>query len=81
MNLFYQFVTKDSGRDDNVDRKERLNSDISDYDKAIGIYQEVLDYATKHNNPGDIEFYGHMIDFMRSKKDEADAELQQLKSA
>lgn len=81
MNLFFQFITKDTGRDIHMDRKERLNSDISDYDKAIGIYQEVLDYATKHNNPGDIEFYGHMIDFMRSKKDEAEAELQQLKSA
>jgi hypothetical protein len=64
-----------------MDRKERLISDISDYDKAIGIYKEVLDYATQHNNLGEIEFYGHMIEFMRSKKDEAEAELQQLKSA
>ncbi|OKP81604.1 hypothetical protein A3842_11020 [Paenibacillus sp. P3E] len=81
MNFFYQFITKDAGRNDIMDRKERLTSDISDYDKAIGIYEEVLDYATKNNNPGDIEFYGHMIDFMRSKKDEAEAALQQLKSA
>lgn len=62
-------------------QQDRLRSDIADYEKAIGIYQEVLDYATKHNNPGDIEFYGHMIEFMRSKKDVAEAELQQLKSA
>jgi hypothetical protein len=81
MNFFYQFATKDTRRNKTVDPKERITNDIADYDKAIGIYQEVLDYATKHNNPGDIEFYGHMIDFMRSKKDEAEAALQQLKSA
>lgn len=81
MNLFYQFVTKDAGRNEIMDPKDRLTSDISDYDKAIGIYEEVLEYAKKHNVIGDIEFYGHMIDFMRSKKNEAEAALQQLKSA